>query len=369
MQVYGTASVSDFLQDFVIYRNLTPLDRRLPGLDTLRQRLELPAGRTPRKSERDYARVVAALLRKARHLDRPNLELKRLIFVGDTHLNDGNAFRNISQVGKWPGRAFIGADREAPPTLEEHQEGEQALFLGNRWSMLPELDWDADEQTAVVIDLDKTALGARGRNDHVIDRARVSAVRQTVGSVLGDSFSPEDFQQAYDTLNQLEYHSFTADNQDYLAYICLILGGGLMALEPLLGSVSAGEMANFEQFIAAVDTRAAELPAGLADIHHDVYGRVKQGDPTPFKAFRYNEFKATIACMGVLDDDAPVEELLAREIVVTREVQMMALKWREQGALLFGLSDKPDEASVPSEELAAQNYQSIHRVPTHVVGV
>jgi len=26
------------------------------------------------------------------------------------------------------------------------------------------------------------------------------------------------------------------------------------------------------------------------------------------------------------------------------------LRWKEQGALLFGLSDKPDEASIPTED-------------------
>ena len=47
---------------------------------------------------------------------------------------------------------------------------------------------------------------------------------------------------------------------------------------------------------------------------------------------------------------------------------MLAHAWREQGALLFGLSDKPDEASVPEASLAAQGYQPIHRQETHAVG-
>jgi hypothetical protein len=36
--------------------------------------------------------------------------------------------------------------------------------------------------------------------------------------------------------------------------------------------------------------------------------------------------------------------------------------------LLFGLSDKPDEASVPSEALASQGFRAIHRAETHAVG-
>ena len=69
-----------------------------------------------------------------------------------------------------------------------------------------------------------------------------------------------------------------------------------------------------------------------------------------------------------MSDDLPVEDLLELEIVITQEVREIARKWREQGAFLFGLSDKPDEASIPTEELAAQGYLPIHQAETHAVG-
>jgi hypothetical protein len=290
-------------------------------------------------------------------------------------MNDGTAFVNIRQAGGWPGVAFIGAERDQPAQVEVVEQDEGTLYLANRWAALADFDgfcrergFSPDERTAVIVDLDKTALGARGRNDHVIDRARVEAVRRTVGGLLGEEFDPQAFQVAYDQLNQSEFHPFTADNQDYLAYICLILGSGLYALEPLVVEVRAGQMTTFRQFITAVDGRAADLPANLRRIHDDIYDLVQQGDPTPFKAFRYSEYHATIECMGYLDDAAPVEEMLAGEIVITREVREVALSWRERGVLLFGLSDKPDEASVPTNDLVAQGYRSIHQTETHVVG-
>ena len=132
--------------------------------------------------------------------------------------------------------------------------------------------------------------------------------------------------------------------------------------------VRAGRLATFQGFIAGVDARAGELPANLRGIHRDVYACVRQGDPTPFKAFRYNEYRITVERMGWLDDDAPVAVSLEREILITQEVREMMLTWRAQGALLFGLSDKPDEASVPTDELAAQGYQAIHRTQTHAIG-
>ena len=375
MKNYGRASVHEFLGDFVVYRNLVPQDDRLPPLAQVRPLVGLPEELVPRKSALEYAQVIAYLLQQAQALDRPGVPLERLVYVGDTHLNDGTAFVNICQAGGWPGLAFIGAERDTPAQVEVVEHAGQKLFLANRWSALADFDRfchqqgpPPDERAAVIVDLDKTALGARGRNDHVIDRARVEAVRRTVGDLLGEGFDPLSFQAAYDLLNQPEYHPFTSDNQDYLAYICLILGSGLYELEPLVEDLRAGRMVDFRQFIDGVESRAGELPADLRSIHAGIYDRVQQGDPTPFKAFRYNEYLTTVGQMGCLDDGSPVSDLLANEIVITQEVRQCALAWRERGALLFGLSDKPDEASVPQPAQAAQGRQAIHRVETHAVG-
>jgi hypothetical protein len=375
MKNYGRSSVSEFLGDFVVYRNLAPMDPRLPSLTEIRPLIGLPDDLVPRKSAPEYARVIVHQLRQARALDLKGVSIGRLVYVGDTRLNDGTAFSNVCRAGGWPGLAFIGSEQEAPAHVEiAGQEGGK-LYLANRWSALPDFDrfcqaqgFPVDERTAVIIDLDKTAVGARGRNDRVIDRARVEAVRQTVSDLLGSGFDPEGFQEAYDCLNQPEFHAFTSDNQDYLAYICLILGSGLADVDAVVDQVRAGQLSSFGQFIGDVDHRSAELQADLRQIHEGIYARVQQGDPTPFKAFRYNEFRTTVGRMGHLDADTPVAELLANEIVITQEVREVALSWRERGALLFGLSDKPDEASVPTEAQVAEGFLPIHRVDTHVVG-
>jgi hypothetical protein len=54
--------------------------------------------------------------------------------------------------------------------------------------------------------------------------------------------------------------------------------------------------------------------------------------------------------------------------VITQEVRERAADWHFRGALLFGVSDKPDEASLPPDDLAAQGYQPIHRTETDAVG-
>jgi hypothetical protein len=375
MHNYGRTSFHELVGDRIVYRNLDAPDPGLPCLAQVRPRLGLSEGLIPRKTAPEYAQVIVYLLHRARELDAPGLPIQRLIFVGDTHMNDGTAFANICLAGDWTGLAFIGADRTDSPHVEIADRPPGVVYVANRWAALEDFDrfctrqrQPVDERTAVVVDLDKTAIGARGRNDHVIDQARVTAVRQTVGDLLGAEFDPSAFQRAYDLLKLAEFHPFTADNQDYLAYICLILGTGLYPLETVVDDVRAGRLRTFDQFIAGVESRAAELPGGLREIHAGIYRLVQQGDPTPFKAFRYNEYRLTVERMGCLDDSTPAQALLSEELCLTQEVLGMASAWQARGALLFALSDKPDEASVPRPELAAQGYRAIHRTITHAVG-
>jgi len=219
-----------------------------------------------------------------------------------------------------------------------------------------------------VLDLDKTILGGRGRNSGVIDQARVQAVRQTVASLLGDAFDPVAFQITYNQLNQPEYHPFTTDNQDYLAYICLLLGCGIEKLEDLIQRIQTHRLQSFEQFIQQIDEKKAGLPVSLAEFHQDIYRLVQAGDPTPFKVFRRNEYQITASHMGCLPDDALITDILSKEIVITQEVRQLAIDWKSQGAMLFGLSDKPDEASLPTAALRAEGWLPLHQIPTHIVG-
>ncbi len=371
-QTTGLTSLYESLGDFIVYRNLIPADPRLPSVDDLRANLSLEARALPRKAEPVYGAVLAEMLRHGRRVEIPRGSIQRIVYVGDTRMNDGTAFQNLCAAGNWPGWAFIGADDLSSPL---QTEVEASLYLANRWSALPDFlrfledqSFALDETTAVVVDVDKTAVGARGRNDKVIDEARVEGVKRTVGDLLGPRFDETAFRTAYEELNQSAYHAFTADNQDYLAYVCLILGAGLWELEALIGQVESGSMQGFEDFIATVQGRRPELAAtGLTSIHDDVWERVEAGDPTPFKAFRYNEYQTTVARFGDLPG-ASAEEVLSQRIAITEEVRAAAITLRERGCLLFGVSDKPDEASVPSPEQAEAGKKPLHRLETLAVG-
>ena len=365
-------SLYDLVGDLVLYRNLDPVDARLPQFADAWAEIGLADATRPRKHEASYARTTAWYLRRARALDRRAPELAELVYLGDTAMADGNAFKSLRAVTGWPGWAFIGAEKDEEMAVTE-MEG---VYVANRWSALAEFaslllaqGAALDARTAVVVDIDKTALGARGRNDRSIDRARTTAIEITVAEAIGESFDRDAFRAAYGTINVAKYHPFTADNQDYLAYICLMISAGFATTEELLADVDTGRVTSFRDFIERVEAGRGRLPSdALRALHADIYGLVLAGDPTPFKAFRRREYRETVGRMGHLPDDAPLAQRLVEEVCLTREVVEFASWLAGRGCLLLAASDKPDEATMPSPALVAEGFLPLHRTPTHIVG-
>lgn len=368
MRCYGRARLSDLLGDRVIYRGLRPADAALPALGEIASELGLQPGLVPRKGDFEYACVVVRILKASAG----ETALSRLVYLGDTRMSDGGAFQALRAAGGWDGRAFIcGEEPGSPRTLTVGSDG---IYTARAWKAIDgfaeSLDRDSawiGPATAVVIDIDKTLIGARGRNGHVIDRARLRALRATVAEVVGDRFDAAAFERSYDALNRPAYHSFTGDNQDYLAYVCLMISCGCADLDALVRDIQSARLRTFSDLLSRVDGSLPAEPA-VAAVHTDVAAKVRAGDPTPFKAFRRREFLETSSVMGHLDDQTPIAEMIENEIVITGEVWQTAQKWRERGALLIGLSDKPDEAAIPGEEELARGALPLHRISTHVVG-
>jgi hypothetical protein len=375
MKSYGRSTVSEFLGDQIVFRNLIPCDARLPRLDDLRRKLSFPENFLPRKSMPEYGEVITEMIRAIHQNSSPGTSLERIIYIGDTRMNDGQAFLNICNASGCKGVAFIGSDRPGPLTINHEILDSKTLFIASRWNAIDQFEtsleknnFTIDERTAILFDLDKTILGARGRNDRVIDAKRLEAADDTLKAALGSDYNPKVFRDAYHELNQVDFHSFTADNQDYLVYIGLIVSSGLIALQDLTTTLKQGKFKLFEDILAYVEEKKSLLPRNVRELHISVLERFHSGDPTPFKTFRYNEFKRTVQHMGHLPDDSPIEQVLAEEIVITAEIRDFANRWKAEGALLFGLSDKPDEAILPTQELKAQGYLPIHHTPTHVIG-
>ena len=367
--IQGTGSISDLTGDFILYRSLNPLDTRLPRFEEIRRNLSLSPDRHPRKSDREYGRVSAAYIRLITKLEgKP--EPSNLLFIGDTIYNDGAAFRNILHAGRWKGNAFIGSeDTDRPPEIITKNN----VAAATRWQLLgrflSEVDVPLDEHTVLVLDLDKTTLGARGRNDGPINKARMSAIRHTIQGTLDQDLDDAAFQHAYDTLNQPEFHPFTGDNQDYLAYLCLMLSGGVLQLDRLVSDIRSGRYKDFPELLQALQQESSSFNhPGLLKSHEQVWHAVQKGDPTPYKEFRKAEFAATLARFTT-DSTLPLETILAEKIALTGEVYEAALELRNQGVTVLGISDKPDLSSIPDEEGQRDGILPVHKQQTIIVGV
>jgi len=366
---WGRGTLADFMGDRVAYRNLEPADPALPGLCALWQEAGLPRYYIPRKTTREYARVLLLCLQAAQRGRGFTTRLRHALFIGDTLMNDGTAARHVGAHLSM--RGFIGADRPSEPLAVEIQRD---LMVANRWEALADfVRWvrteglPCDESTVLLIDLDKTALGARGRNDSVIDRARVRAIMRTMREALGESPDEATFRRVYDRLNQPGYHAFTADNQDYVAYVCLMVHSGICPAEELWAALGSGALRDMAEFVALCEARRESMSGPLLAAHEEVRRGIAVQDPTPFKAFRRDEYLETVAAMDVLPDGASPDEVLTREIVITAEVASLAGALAQEGVLVFGISDKPDEASLPPED-ADPRYLPIHRTVMKVYG-
>jgi hypothetical protein len=374
LQTFGTAALSDMVDDLVVYRSLVPCDTRLPGVEALRTELGLREPGLPRKTEPRYARVVAEMMRHGDRRRGGDGAFESLLLIGDTEHNDGTAFANLCDALHVPGAAFICDEGGDPPGLVAHRTGNHNLLLSNRWRLLEAFDRrlaaegiEVGAATAVVVDIDKTALGARGRNHGAIDGARFEAVKRTASDMLGGEVDLPSAVAAYDHVNQTRFHPFTTDNQDYLAYLSLLVGSGWIGIDDLADGVLGGRWTDFSGLLDEVSAGADRLPEGVSAIHRQVTTAVAAGDPTPFKKFRAAEYLETVSRMTT-DPEMEIDRILAESITITREVLEMAAEWRRRGALLFALSDKPDEASLPTPELAAQGYKPLHRTEALVVG-
>ena len=375
-QNFGRARLSDLCDNWVIYRNLEPLDQRVPGLKTAFYDMELRSDQIPRKLDRDYAKAAVWFVKQIQRIRGVKTPVAEMLFIGDTLLNDGQAYLNMAALSHWRSSCFIGAERlEQDPVVKIQEDG---MYVANRWSALgdwvlwlKEQGFNLDERTAVIIDIDKTALGARGRNDKVIDTARLAGLYRTMDAVLGTDFDQATFERHYSNLNRSRYHQLTTDNQDYLAYICMVLNTDLISFDEVVREVETSSLDSFEQFVRWVNSRMMINQAAgevLREVHEAVNTSVMNGDPTPFKRFRRQEFLTTLELMGNMPDTAPVDEILREEITLTEEAFELVQWLKERRALILCLSDKPDEASKSSSRYAV-DMPPLHRAETHRIGV
>ena len=170
-------------------------------------------------------------------------------------------------------------------------------------------------------------------------------------------------------MNQPQFHFFTEDNQDYLVYCALMLAAGVYSFADLQKSLSDQTVSSFGDFLELIECRMADMPSrDLQMIHREVIENFKIGDPTPFKSFRRQEYLTTTGRMGAGDHNSDLEAALKEKITINYELAQVLDYLKRSGALLLGLSDKPDEAVFPTPALQAEGHRPLHHVTALLVG-
>jgi hypothetical protein len=345
------ATIADLTGDAVLYRDLEPCDPSLPRLDDLRAALGEPLGPPPRKRDAGYARIMLAMARAAQAA-RGGPPLTTVAVLGDTE-NDRLLATHLRDLGELASYGFIGEDRPVAPEAMTWQ-GDTAT--ATRWHLITPwaahlerqgVDWAG---AALLIDIDKTLLGPRGRSDGAIDDARAEAAL-IVAADLAPGLEVPAFRRLYGELCRKEWHAFTLDNQDYVVATALLLTTGAADFERLRALVESGDPGGFAAFLKA--TGPTVIPE-LAPLHEELRARVAAGDPTPFKAFRRAELTTTVARMA--------DGRLTICGVLFELCQSLA----EQGALCLAASDKPAESALPTAEQVAAGFLPLHRTPATI---
>ena len=289
----------------------------------------------PRKKDILYARALGYILKKIGNF-------KRILYLGDTPMSDGSVIRNFKENREFETYGII--TREEGNEIIQKKEN---FIFNTRWKNLykalvktESLGFTMDKNTVLIIDIDKTAIGARGRNDKSIDKARMDAILQITENIFGN-LNRKKFFEIYDRVNTKSFFPITGDNQDIISIVSIVIYNGTVGFDMLENAKDAADF--LKKSLVGININK------LKQIVEETYQNVTKGNPTAFPLFRKTEFEKTISRTDFLDDNTPVEYLLSEEIMMTKEVLDIALQAKEKGALVFGVSDKPALSTIPEQ--------------------
>lgn len=323
---FERGTLNDIFNNYIVFRELNPINKSLPSFEEIKAKLHLES--LPRKKDKEYALVLKEILKSA-------LSFSNIIYIGDTFLSDLTVVENLKDLGI---DVFgVITDESVSETSSPHDY----IVFNNSWSRLEEIVLDKiREKTILLVDIDKTAIGAHGRNHLPIDKARTDAIVSLAENVFMRNFhesEKENFLKLYKSIHTKELLNFTQDNQDIVSIVTLIIYSGILSLQEFY---KASRENTFEEFVENIS-----VPENLGNLIHEVKENLKQKSPTLFPTFRKIELEKTIARMDFLPDETPLQIIFNEEILITGEVYRIGKYALSKGAVVFGVSDKPEIAS------------------------
>jgi hypothetical protein len=334
-------TLNDIFNDYIIFRELNPVKKSLPNFNDLKDRLGLNT--LPRKKDKEYALVLREILKSA-------LDFSSVVYLGDTFLSDLTVIKNLKELGV----NIFGVITDE--TATETQSPYPYVVFNTSWAMLKDFVLDKiSNSTILIVDIDKTAIGAHGRNHLPIDKARTDAIVSLAEIVFGHSLDlaeKENFLKLYSKIHTKDLLQFTQDNQDIVSIVSLIIYSGAVNFEEF---IHIAKEKTFEEFIEGVSVEGK-----LESLVSEVKYNIKQKSPTLFPTFRKIELEKTLARMDFLPDDTELSTLLEEEILITGEVYDIGKYALSKGAIVFGVSDKPEIASFSGDEAIFKQTMKIY---------
>jgi hypothetical protein len=337
--MYKRAKLNEIFNDYIVFRELNPIKKDLPGFKEIQKELNLNV--LPRKNTFEFALVLSYILDKISRF-------KRVYYLGDTEGNDGNIIKNLASLNKYDVLGIITDN-----TLKIDNCGKNPpIILNTKWENLQgivEKEFNFSEDSVLIIDIDKTLIGARGRNEKAIDKARTDAIFEMLKGI-NPQYRKSNFLNIYNKINTKNFMTFTGDNQDIVAITSIVIYLGEISFDEFEKGLKERKIINPTNFLMGL------LKKGLKNknLEATVSGIVNlllKNNPTPFVEFRKKEFKATIDRMDFLSDHEDIDNLLNEEILITKEVFEVGKLAQLNSAYIFGLSDKPELATLPSKEV------------------
>ncbi len=372
---YGLGKVTDIFGRQVILRRMERLDTG--------ERLDTSATGFVRKYQQPYAEAIS------NHLKLRFPSVRSVLYVGDTHKNDGGVIRNL-QALNWDVSGFI-----CSPDLGISRLWFQDILYTNSWTDLvgfaDKVFGKAGPGTMALFDIDQTLWAPKGIHDRPLSNSRTRAMSRMIDGYVRDLDSDvakharARIGPLYREVSKVKYLPLTLDNEDFKAAICVFLSLNIVFDKHLLKSAGAriyedlgrsdpdefldivrkeylpsfmrrakDDDENIRRFLT--ETLAATYTSqyksygnangilinAVVDHLQDIFQETAAAAPTQYHAFRAKELEEALSCVSGNGG-------FSEQLILNKPAWDVASWLKRRGAHLLALSDRPDESTVSAD--------------------